>query len=279
MGELPVSEDAAATVSGAAAGHAERVRTLFDAKAACWPAKYVAGGRLAGRLSQFASAVADLAPPGGELLDLGCGSGELARHLAAGGYRVTGCDIAPTMLRQAELADVRRAVRWVRLEPCWQALPFAAGSLDAVVSASVLEYVPDPGAVLAECARVLRPGGVMICTVPDVTHPVRWLEWPLRLLSSGGTTPRTPRCAPDGSAIVSAAQSAPGGTTVARLRQYLAYLRASRQRRRAGWWRAAARRAGLEPVPAARTSRAPLRVLVFVMPGGTRVGPLTQGRT
>ena len=265
MREQPVSEHAAATVSGAATGHAERVRALFDTKAACWPAKYVAGGRLAGRLSQFARAVADLAPPGGELLDLGCGSGELARHLAASGYRVTGCDIAPTMLRQAELADVRRAVRWVRLEPCWQALPFAAGSLDAVVSASVLEYVPDPGAVLAECARVLRPGGVLVCTVPDVTHPVRWLEWPLRLVAS--------------TSLATVVLGGGAARRAAALRQYLAYLRASRQRRRVGWWCATARRAGLEPAQALRPRpRAPLRLLLFVMPGGTRVGPLTQGR-
>jgi SAM-dependent methyltransferase len=239
--------------------HADRVQALFDAKAARWPAKYVAGGPLAGRLVQLAGAVGELVRPGGELLDLGCGSGELARHLAAHGYRVTGCDIAPTMLRQAETADPRRAVRWVRLEPCWQVLPFAEGSLDAVVSASVLEYVPDPGAVLAECARVLRPGGVLVCTVPDVTHPVRWLEWPLRLAAS-----------------TSLASALAGGAP--RLRQYLDYLRTSRQRRRAGWWRAAASRAGLEPAPATRTPRAPLRVLVFVMPGGTRAGkPLTQG--
>ena len=284
MREQSVGEHTAAPASRAAPGHAvtvhaDLVQALFDAKAACWPAKYLAGGRLAGRLFQLSRAVGELAPPGGELLDLGCGSGELARHLAASGYRVTGCDIAPTMLSQAALADVRHAVRWVRLEPRWQALPFAEGGLDAVVSASVLEYVPDPAAVLAECARVLRPGGVLVCTVPDMTHPVRWLEWPLRLLSSGGATPRTPRCAPDGSAIVSGAQSSSGRAT-GRAGLYLAYLRASCQRRRAGWWYAAARRAGLEPVRVVQAQRrAPLRLLVFVMPGGTRARQsLTRGK-
>jgi SAM-dependent methyltransferase len=280
--EQPVGEHAAAPVSRAAPGHADTVhadlvQALFDAKAACWPAKYMTGGRLAGRLFQLARAVGELTPPGGKLLDLGCGSGELARHLAGRGYQVTGCDIAPTMLSQAALADVRHAVRWVRLEPCWQALPFAEGSLDAVVSASVLEYVPDPGAVLAECARVLRPGGVLVCTVPDMTHPVRWLEWPLRLMAGTSLAP----------VVVSGGALARGGSQLAlatgasrRAGQYLAYLRASRQRRRVGWWYAAARRAGLEPVPAGHAQRrAPLRLLIFVMPGGTRAGrPLIEGK-
>jgi len=279
-----VSEQAAASPRSAAASkaatvHADRVRALFDAKAARWPAKYEPGGPLACRLSQLARAVGELAPPGGELLDLGCGSGELARHLAASGYRVTGCDIAPAMLREAALADARHAVRWVRLEPGWQALPCAEGSLDAVVSASVLEYVPDPCAVLAECARALRPGGVLVCTVPDMAHPVRWLEWPLRLLSLGGATPRTPR----GPRAAARWQKPPSYRTAA-LRQYVAYLRSSRQRRRVGWWYGAARRAGLELVPTAPTRRAPLRLLVFVRPGGTRAGqplagqPLTGGK-
>ena len=85
--------------------HVDQVRTLFDTKAAGWPEKYAADGRLAGRLAQLAGAAGELVAAGGELLDLGCGSGELARHLAAAGYRVTGCDIAPQMLRQAAAAD------------------------------------------------------------------------------------------------------------------------------------------------------------------------------
>ena len=133
--------------------HLDQVRTLFDTKAAGWQAKYEPDGRLAGRLSQLARAVGDRTDAGAAVLDLGCGSGELARRLAASGYRVTGCDIAPGMLYRAQAADAWRAVRWIRLEPSWQALPFAAGSVDTVVCASVLEYVRDPGQVLAECAH------------------------------------------------------------------------------------------------------------------------------
>jgi SAM-dependent methyltransferase len=237
--------------------HVDQVRTLFDTKASGWPEKYAADGRLAGRLAQLAGAAGGLVVAGGELLDLGCGSGELARHLAAGGYRVSGCDIAPLMLRQAAAADTGQAVRWIRLEPSWRTLPFAVSSLDAVVAASVLEYVQDPAAVLAECARVLRPGGVLLCTVPNLAHPVRWLEWPL------GLAARAP--------IVPLASIGRGASR--RVEQYLAYLRTSRQRRRVRWWHAAGRRAGLEPAtipPLASGAsgtraapREPLRLLAF----------------
>jgi SAM-dependent methyltransferase len=242
--------DRALAPNGPGAGdHADAVLTLFDGKADGWPGKYEPAGRLAGRLNQLADAVLDLTEAGGELLDLGCGSGELARLLAVAGYRVTGCDIAPRMLRRAAAADRGHAVRWLRLEPGWRALPLAAGSLDAVVAASVLEYVRDPAAVLAECARVLRPGGVLLCTVPNVANPVRWLEWPLVLFARIPLAAVAPRVPP-------------------RLAQYLAYLRVSRQRRRVGWWHAAGRRAGLEPVRARRAPREPLRLLAFTVPGG-----------
>jgi SAM-dependent methyltransferase len=242
-----------------AGDYADQVRMLFDAKAAGWPGKYAPDGRLAGRLSRLATAIAGLTPPGGDLLDLGCGSGELARNLAAAQYRVTGCDIAPRMLAQAVAADHEHAIRWIALDPHWRELPFAAGSLDTVVASSVLEYLPDPGLVLNECARVLRPGGVVVCTVPNAAHPVRWLEWPL------GLAARTPLARPFG--------RRPG-----RAGQYLAYLATSRQRRRVGWWHAVAGKAGLGPIMppimppgmARVARREPLRLLALTHATGGR---------
>ncbi len=239
----------------ASSRHAARVQALFDGKASGWPAKYATGGRLTGRLGQLAAAVSYHVPAGGRVLDLGCGTGELTRQLAGSGLRVTGCDIAPQMLRRAAAAGPQPGAGWIQLAPDWRTLPLRPGCLDAVVAASVLEYVPRPGAVLGECARVLRPGGVVLCTVPDPAHPVRWLEW-----------------------LAAPAARVPVATALAtgwpRFQHYLAYLQVSRQRRPAGWWSSAAARAGLRTVgqPGEAAGRAPLRLLTFARPGPGQPG-------
>jgi 2-polyprenyl-3-methyl-5-hydroxy-6-metoxy-1,4-benzoquinol methylase len=134
----------------------EQARELFDAKAATWPAKYVPDSRMAGGLSRLSAAAQQYLPPGGRLLDLGCGTGDLDRTLAAGGFRVTGCDISAEMLDRAALARDTDSVSWARLDPGWQALSFGPSTFDVVVASSVPDYVDNPRAVLRECARVLR---------------------------------------------------------------------------------------------------------------------------
>ena len=119
------------------------------------------------------------------MLDLGCGTGELARTAAAAGMRVVACDISRAMLRHAAAGDAKGLVEWIRLEPAWRTLPFVSTAFDAIIAASVLEYVDKPRELMHECARVLRPGGVMLCTVPNLTHPVRLLEWPATMVVRG----------------------------------------------------------------------------------------------
>lgn len=235
-----------------ATGHPEQVGRLFDEKAPTWSAKYAPGGALTGRLTRLADAVNFHVPTGGQVLDLGCGTGDLARYLSGAGLQVTGCDISPSMLDQAAVTDPRGAVEWIRLQPNWRVLPFAAAAFNAVVASSVLEYVRSPALVLAECARVLRPGGVMLATVPDVMHPVRWLEEAAHVVT----------LAPGASAAVARRRPELGA--------YLMYLRISRQRHTVHWWALSAARAGLLtiPVPPNRGHRTPLRLLTFQRPGG-----------
>jgi SAM-dependent methyltransferase len=223
-------------------GRAGEVLRLFEAKAVTWPAKYAPDGPLAGRLANLSAAVSRYAQAGDRVLDLGCGTGELTRALAAAGLRVAGCDISTQMLLRAP-RDRGGGAGWVRLDVGWRRLPFASAAFDVVVAASVLEYVVDPAAVLRECARVLRPGGVVLYTVPDLRHPIRWAEWCAQWL-----------------ARVTA--GLPGDGRRLRWNGYHAYLRASQQRHRVRWWLVVSELAGLHPVPCpADGARSPLRLL------------------
>ncbi|MFF1705988.1 methyltransferase domain-containing protein [Streptomyces sp. NPDC058252] len=115
------------------------------------------------RAAAAADAVLGLVPESAHsLLDVACGTGIVTRRLVAGrpGLRVTGADAAHGMARRAA-ARLPGAV--VRSDS--RQLPFADRSFDAVSVIWLLHLLADAGTVVAEAARVLRPGGVLVTTV------------------------------------------------------------------------------------------------------------------
>jgi SAM-dependent methyltransferase len=104
--------------------------------------------------------------PAGSGLDLGCGDGRLMRILldAAGASpALVGIDVDPLETRDAEASGVYRRVHTVP----GAALPEPDASFDFVFSNSVLEHIDELEPVIAETARVLRPGGCFLFTVPS----------------------------------------------------------------------------------------------------------------
>ena len=99
---------------------------------------------------------------GAIVLDLGCAGGFMAEAMADRGATVTGIDPARAAIAaaKAHAAANGRAVRYD--VGVGEALPYADASFDAVVCVDVLEHVADLNRVLAQIARVLRPGGMFL---------------------------------------------------------------------------------------------------------------------
>ena len=113
-----------------------------------------------------------LPPPAGlRVLDVGCGPGWYAEHLVDHGADVTAFDVTPRFveLTRARLGSRARVLQADLSKP----LDFADdAAFDLIVAPLVLHYVEDWGAMLAELARVLRPGGLLVFSTH---HP--FMDW------------------------------------------------------------------------------------------------------
>ncbi len=102
-------------------------------------------------------------PDGGslEILDVGCGTGSFLKKLEKYG-QAAGVDIS------------EEAVKFCRLRGCTkvsvikeeEGLPFKDNTLDLITAMDIIEHIDDDSAVLAECYRIIRKGGLLLVTVP-----------------------------------------------------------------------------------------------------------------
>jgi SAM-dependent methyltransferase len=146
---------------------------------------------------------------GWRVLDVACGSGNVALAAARCGCEVTGLDLVPALLERAERRAAAEGFALQLVEGDAEALPFPDGSFDAVVSAFGVMFAPDQALAADELLRVCRPGGriglaawredgfvgELFATLgrplrrdPNAPSPLRWgAEREVRRLLAGGT--------------------------------------------------------------------------------------------
>lgn len=110
--------------------------------------------------------------PGDQVLDLGCGEGQLSVRLAEAGARVTAIDISFANVEQAGRAADERGEQLALVVGDSERLPFRPG-FDVVVSSHVIEHLPRPDRGLAEAVRVARRR--VVIAMPTCLSPAAWL--------------------------------------------------------------------------------------------------------
>lgn len=106
------------------------------------------------------------------ILDLGCGTGDLGRHLRDPEVRIFGVDIDAGALRQAAEFETVACVD-LGSSP----LPYEDATFHAVLAKDIFEHLQDPGRLAGEVVRVLRPGGVVVASVVMARPRAVWSDY------------------------------------------------------------------------------------------------------
>jgi ubiquinone/menaquinone biosynthesis C-methylase UbiE len=118
--------------------------------------------------------------PGALLLDAGCGVGRWSVPVASLGYRVSGVDLSPMMIReaQAKARSFDLAPDRIRFQVGdMEHLPFPDARFDGIICLNVLDFVPVPGIALLELRRVLKPGARMLVATLGAYSPIKYEHW------------------------------------------------------------------------------------------------------
>jgi len=110
---------------------------------------------------------------GKQVLEVGSGAGTDLVRFARGGAIVTGVDIAPSAVALARQNFEQQALRADLREADGERLPFSDNTFDLVYAHGVVQYTSNPAALVAECHRVLKPGGEAVF---QVYNRISWLN-------------------------------------------------------------------------------------------------------
>ncbi|MFD0352061.1 class I SAM-dependent methyltransferase [Kitasatospora aburaviensis] len=111
------------------------------------------------------------APERGRALEVGCGAGELAAHLAEIGYQVDAVDLADAALLRARVGHPGAEVRWLRLDiEHHDPAPLGDAPYDLVVFRLSVAFVHDRTRVLHALSRRLGAGGTLMVITPVAAH-------------------------------------------------------------------------------------------------------------
>lgn len=97
-----------------------------------------------------------------KILDIGCGSGKISKELLKKGYQVIGLDFSEEAIKKAQGQGV--VAKRANLD---EGIPETSDTYDIVWAGDIVEHVFDPIGLLKESARVLKPGGTILITIPS----------------------------------------------------------------------------------------------------------------
>jgi SAM-dependent methyltransferase len=108
-----------------------------------------------------------------DILDIGAGRGNLSKLLAERGLEVTACDLYPDDFLVSDVECLYADLN--------DNLPFAGASFDGAVAVEVMEHLAHAEKLISECSRVIRPGGILAITTPNIVS----LKSRIRFLITG----------------------------------------------------------------------------------------------
>jgi 2-polyprenyl-3-methyl-5-hydroxy-6-metoxy-1,4-benzoquinol methylase len=122
----------------------------------------------------------------GRLLDAGCGPGWPLEEFARSGFHAVGVDASATAVEEARSRGLDARRLDLERDPLKSILESGAEGFDAVVALEVLEHLADPLAAIDELGSVLKPGGLLVVSLPNEAHLLARLRMLFGALPFGG---------------------------------------------------------------------------------------------